>query len=468
MQPVRVALTGSTVSEPVNELLAVVGSRRGAGSPPRVRRVPETRAETPAPPTRDPPARLRVWASPSSPAAEAIRRPPPPLHDPTRTPVTARASDSGAAPRASGSPSRRSVRFAFVGDINLGTSTLPDGVPPDTGRGLLDAARPALVGDLVVGNFEGVLADTGTSEKCARDRAERIERAAGAPRAARAAPRHADRALARRPTRFRAPRPATPSSRRRPSRRDSWRPDSPTSISPTTTPTTSVPRAAASTERILDSLGLRLYGPLGRVAIDTVHRGDSLTTVGLIGFTTYPYAYDLLDIARSAAVVDSIRPLVDLLVVTFHGGTEGVRALHVAEAAESLGREPRGDLRRWSRAVIDAGADAVIGHGPHVLRGIEFYRGRPIVYSLGNFLTYRGFNLDGPAGRHRRAAARARTRRRVPARRGSSPWRSGRARGRRPIRRRPPSSWSPGSRREDFGGGRAHGSPPDGSIEAPP
>ena len=48
--------------------------------------------------------------------------------------------------------------------------------------------------------------------------------------------------------------------------------------------------------------------------------------------------------------------------------------------------------------MIDAGADAVIGHGPHVLRGIEFYRGRPIVYSLGNFLTYRGFNLEGPLG----------------------------------------------------------------------
>jgi hypothetical protein len=48
--------------------------------------------------------------------------------------------------------------------------------------------------------------------------------------------------------------------------------------------------------------------------------------------------------------------------------------------------------------VIDAGADAVIGHGPHVLRGIEFYRNKPIVYSLGNFLTYRGFNLNGPLG----------------------------------------------------------------------
>jgi hypothetical protein len=48
--------------------------------------------------------------------------------------------------------------------------------------------------------------------------------------------------------------------------------------------------------------------------------------------------------------------------------------------------------------VIDAGADGVIGHGPHVLRGMEFYRGRLIAYSLGNFATYRGFNLAGPLG----------------------------------------------------------------------
>jgi len=134
------------------------------------------------------------------------------------------------------------------------------------------------------------------------------------------------------------------------------------------------------------------------ISVDTIVRGDSMTTVGLVGFTTYPYAYNLLEIERSAAIVDSIRPLVDLLLVTFHGGTEGVKALHTGEVAESLGREPRGDRRRWARAVIDAGADAVIGHGPHVLRGMEFYRDRLIAYSLGNFATYRGFNLSGPLG----------------------------------------------------------------------
>jgi hypothetical protein len=278
------------------------------------------------------------------------------------------------------------VRLAFVGDINLGTATLPDGVPPDTGRGLLDGARPALTGDLVIGNFEGVLADTGTSEKCERMREREVHR-----------------------------RDRTPRRRQRPDTAE-VRPGcyafrTPTALAPRLVDAGFThlnlannhandygPPGRASTERILDSLGLKLYGPLGRVAIDTVRRGDGLTTVGLIGFTTYPYAYDLLDIARSVAVVDSIRPLVDLLVVTFHGGSEGTRALHVSEAPESLGREPRGDLRRWARAVIDAGADVVVGHGPHVLRGIEFYRDKLVAYSLGNFVTYRGFNLEGPLG----------------------------------------------------------------------
>jgi capsule synthesis protein PGA_cap len=276
------------------------------------------------------------------------------------------------------------VRLAFVGDINLGTATLPDGIPPDSGRGLLDPARPSLAGDLVVGNFEGVLADTGTSTKCLVQ-------------------------------------PPPPAKRRK---RAKPLPPPPPAVRPNCyafrTPTILAPRLVEagfthlnlannhandlggagreSTERVLDSLGIRLYGPLGRIAVDTVRRGDSLTTVGLIGFTTYPYAYDLLDIERSAAVVDSVRPLVDLLIVTFHGGAEGPKALRTGEAAESLGAEPRGDLRRWARAVIDAGADAVIGHGPHVLRGMEFYRGRLIAYSLGNFLTYRGFNLAGPLG----------------------------------------------------------------------
>ena len=339
--------------------LALAGATACAGHPPsapepKPKPAPDTAAAHPAPPPIPPPV----------PAA------PPP-------------------------PKPASLRLAMVGDINLGTTTLPDGVPPDSGRGLLDAARPSLVGDLVIGNFEGVLADTGTSEKCERLRAE-------------------DRARAReRPVHRKRPRPK---AHRAGVDTAAVRPGcyafrTPTSLAPRLVEAGFThlnlannhandygPAGRESTDSILDSLRLRHYGPLGSIAIDTVRRYDSVATVGLIGFATYPFAYDLLDIARSAQVVDSVRPLVDLLVVTFHGGAEGMRALHVPETAESLGREPRGELRSWARAVIDAGADAVVGHGPHVLRGIEFYRGRPIVYSLGNFLTYRGFNLDGPLG----------------------------------------------------------------------
>jgi hypothetical protein len=289
---------------------------------------------------------------------------------------------------------RGSVSLTFVGDINLGTLTLPDGVPPDGGRDLFAASRPELQADLVVGNFEGVLGDSGVTYKCGPEGRRVPDR---------------DTVIVK------------PPPRRKPARTaKSGRPEPPRLCYAFLTPTALAPRLSeagfthlnlannhandfgsegrAATERILDSIGVRTYGPLGSIAVDTVRRGDSLTTVGLVGFTTYPHSYDLLDIARSAAVVDSMRKVVDLLVVTFHGGAEGSRALHVPEAAESLGREPRGDLRAWARAVIEAGADAVVGHGPHVLRGMEFYRGKPIAYSLGNFLTYRGFNLAGPLG----------------------------------------------------------------------
>jgi len=330
-------------------------------------------------------------------AAACAGGPPPPAPVPARDTTSIRPAPPPpapeAAPRPAHAPIRAPVRLAFVGDINLGTATLPDGIPPDDGRGLLDAARPALRGDLVIGNFEGVLADTGTSEKCERMRADDArEHGPGARRRARRMRRHAAQDST-------AVRPGCYAFR------------TPTALAPRLVDAGFThlnlannhandygPAGRASTEYVLDSLGLQRYGPLGRIAIDTVRHGDSVSVVGLIGFATYPYAYDLLDIARSAAVVDSLRPLVDLLVVTFHGGTEGVRALHVPETAESLGREPRGDLRRWAHAVIDAGADVVVGHGPHVLRGMEFYRGRLIAYSLGNFVTYRGFNLDGPLG----------------------------------------------------------------------
>ncbi len=58
----------------------------------------------------------------------------------------------------------------------------------------------------------------------------------------------------------------------------------------------------------------------------------------------------------------------------------------------------RGSVYRFAHEVVDAGADVVFGHGPHVTRALELYKDRLICYSLGNFATYRRFNLSGPNG----------------------------------------------------------------------
>ena len=310
--------------------------------------------------------------------------PPSPVPEPAPAEPVVALPAPDTAPVAPAEPERlwpESVTLAFTGDINLGTTTLPGGVPPQDGRGLLDAARPHLTGDLVVGNLEGVFADSGVSEKCIDRQALARMRRAG-----------------REPT-------------EPPVRANCYAFRTPTSLAPRLREAGFThlnlannhsgdlgPAGRASTLAALESMGLTHYGPLGSIAVDTIRRGDSVSVVALVGFTTYPFAYNLLDIERSAAVVDSVRKAVDVLVVTFHGGGEGAKAVTTADGQEFLGSEPRGDLRRWARAVIDAGADAVVGHGPHVLRGIEFHRGRPIAYSLGNFATYRGFNVDGVRG----------------------------------------------------------------------
>ncbi len=81
-------------------------------------------------------------------------------------------------------------------------------------------------------------------------------------------------------------------------------------------------------------------------------------------------------------VVDAARPDHDLMIVLLHWGRE-------------LRERPDDAQRAAAHALVDAGADLVIGHHPHVLQGIERYRGALIAYSLGNFL----FPARRPQGR---------------------------------------------------------------------
>ena len=80
-------------------------------------------------------------------------------------------------------------------------------------------------------------------------------------------------------------------------------------------------------------------------------------------------------------------------------GAEGSDKTRVKPGNELFFGENRGDPIKFSHAMIDAGADLVVGHGPHVMRAVEFYKGRLIAYSLGNFAGGGGtLSRGGPLG----------------------------------------------------------------------
>lgn len=82
------------------------------------------------------------------------------------------------------------------------------------------------------------------------------------------------------------------------------------------------------------------------------------------------------DMARIEAEIREAGKQADVVLVSFHGH----------ETDDDDTKVPAGFLELFSRRCIDAGAHAVIGHGPHELRGIELYHGGVIFYSLGNFI----------------------------------------------------------------------------------
>jgi poly-gamma-glutamate capsule biosynthesis protein CapA/YwtB (metallophosphatase superfamily) len=119
------------------------------------------------------------------------------------------------------------------------------------------------------------------------------------------------------------------------------------------------------------------------------------TRVAFLGFAPYPWASRLDRIPQAVALVHKATTMADLVVVAIHAGAEGSSATHVPKGTEYFLGENRGDSRAFAHAVVGAGADLVVGSGPHVLRGIEQYRGRLIAYSLGNFAGYKNFALGG-------------------------------------------------------------------------
>lgn len=151
-------------------------------------------------------------------------------------------------------------------------------------------------------------------------------------------------------------------------------------------------RDASST---LDRLHIAYAGPL-QFPWDTITRHG--VKIGIAAFAPNKGCMHLLDRQKAAAVVAHLDSIADLVVVSFHGGAEGREHQHVTGANEYYYGENRGNVQAFARAMVDAGADIVFGHGPHVVRAVELYNDRFIAYSLGNFATYARFNLTGVNG----------------------------------------------------------------------
>ncbi len=120
--------------------------------------------------------------------------------------------------------------------------------------------------------------------------------------------------------------------------------------------------------------------------------------VAVLAFAVTKNSNMMLDYDLAAELVAEYAASHDIVVVSFHGGAEGRNVTRLPFAEEEYLGEPRGDVVKFSRMMVDAGADLVVGHGPHVVRAMERYQDRLIAYSLGNFATYYGISVAGIKG----------------------------------------------------------------------
>ncbi len=156
------------------------------------------------------------------------------------------------------------------------------------------------------------------------------------------------------------------------------------------------PTGRKRTKEVLTEAGILFAGLAGTDEYAILEK-DGLR-FGFCAFAPNKGTCDIRDIPRAKAIVSDLVTKSDIVIVSFHGGAEGAKNQNVPRKSETYYGENRGNVYDFAHAVIDAGADVVFGHGPHVTRAAELYKDRFIIYSMGNFCTYGRFNLRGPAG----------------------------------------------------------------------
>ncbi len=250
------------------------------------------------------------------------------------------------------------ITLSGVGDVIMGSA--PGSLPPNNGAGFFDPVKQALGSDLVMGNLETPLTEPTGYGKCGDPPSDGCFQ-------------------------FSVP----------PSYANHLRDAGFQLLSIANNHTNDMgPQGLANTRDALTGAGLLYTGGVDQITLVTV-KG---VKVAVLGFSIYSWGANLNNIDRAAELVRTADEQADLVVIQMQGGAEGSDKSHVRPGHEIFLGEDRGDLIAFSHAVIDAGADVVFGHGPHIMRGMEFYKGRLIAYSLGNFCGYRVLGTAGFLG----------------------------------------------------------------------
>ena len=150
-------------------------------------------------------------------------------------------------------------------------------------------------------------------------------------------------------------------------------------------------QGASDTTSALQAAGIVQAGLPGQIGFTT----QGTTKIAFVDFAPYSNSNNLLDLATAKTLIAQAKTQAQVVVVYMHAGAEGTAATHVTGQEESYVGEDRGNPEAFAHAAVDAGANLVVASGPHVLRGMEWYKGVLINYSLANFAGYKNFATSG-------------------------------------------------------------------------
>jgi poly-gamma-glutamate capsule biosynthesis protein CapA/YwtB (metallophosphatase superfamily) len=148
------------------------------------------------------------------------------------------------------------------------------------------------------------------------------------------------------------------------------------------------------TKKNLEAVGIATLGHKNQI----LYLKANNIPVAMVGFSPYEMYNSIHNLGAAQALIAKAKNKANIVVVSMHAGAEGTGALHVKNQTEFFYGENRGNSIKFARNMIDAGADLVLGHGPHVPRAMEIYKGKIIAYSLGNFLGYRTLSTNAQTG----------------------------------------------------------------------